>query len=66
MYMKYFTYHAVRWDDAPYRSDTGIHASIAHSLSQPVSWAAPHIRGDGRKTWIEVAAEEGPVRAKRI
>jgi len=66
MYMKYFTYHAVQWDDAPYRSDTGIHASIARSLSQPVSWAAPHIRGDGRKTWIEIAAEEGPVRAKRI
>jgi len=66
MYMKYFTYHVVRWDDAPYRSDTGIHASIARSLSQRVSWAAPHIRGDGRKTWIEIAAEEGPVGAKKI
>lgn len=58
MYMKYFAYHAVCWDDAPYRPGTRIHASIVRSLSQPVSWASPHIRADGKKTWIDIASEE--------
>ena len=26
-------------------------------LSQPVSWAADHIKGDGKKTWVDVATE---------
>ena len=27
-------------------------------LGQPVTWAAPHIKGDGRRTWADVATEE--------
>jgi nitrate reductase gamma subunit len=58
MYMKYFTYHRVRWDDAPYRPDNKMHASIMRSLRRRISWAAPHIRSEGQKTWSEIAAQE--------
>jgi nitrate reductase gamma subunit len=58
MYMKYFTYHQVRWDDVPYRPGTGMHASVMRSLGRPVSWAAPHIRGKDEKSWGEAAAQE--------
>jgi nitrate reductase gamma subunit len=58
MYMKYFTYHKVRWDDAPYLEGGKMSASIARSLNSPVSWSAPHIRGEGKKNWAAVAAEE--------
>ena len=27
-------------------------------LQQPISWAAPHIQGDGKKTWLDAATEE--------
>ena len=27
-------------------------------LNHPVSWAAPHINGEGRKTWAELATGE--------
>ena len=30
----------------------------ARCSSYPVSWAAPHIQGDGKKTWADVATEE--------
>lgn len=53
-YMKFFTYHSVRWDDAPSALNPRAGASIARSLQQPVTWAAPHIAGDGAVTWAEV------------
>ncbi len=65
MYLKYFAYHSVRWDDAPSRADTRVQAAIIRSLGLPVSWAAPHIRGDGKKSWKEVAAEEVARDAKK-
>jgi nitrate reductase gamma subunit len=65
MYMKYFTYHAVRWDDAPYRPDTRMHVSIMRSLRRRISWAAPHIQGDGQKTWSEIVAQEVSRGAKK-
>ena len=27
-------------------------------LTRPVSWAAPHIKGDGKKTWADLATED--------
>ena len=27
-------------------------------LNQPISWSAEHIKGDGKKTWLEAATEE--------
>jgi hypothetical protein len=57
-YMKFFTYHSVRWDDAPAATDPATQRSVAESLGRAVSWAAPHIGGDGKKTWREVVSAE--------
>ena len=58
-FMKYFTYHHVRWDDKPLLSTGKIEAQMSKALEYPVSWSAPHIKGDGRKTWGEMAMETG-------
>jgi nitrate reductase gamma subunit len=50
---KYFTYHAVRWDDAP--NNAKIAAKVAEYLTYRPTWLAPHIGGDGVKTWADVA-----------
>jgi hypothetical protein len=31
---------------------------VERLLAQPVSWAAPHVRADGKKTWVDIATEE--------
>lgn len=63
-YMKFFTYHSVRWDDAPAVKDSATQISVADSLSRAVSWAAPHIAGDGTKTWRDiVSAERSKIRS---
>jgi hypothetical protein len=31
---------------------------IQEALASPVTWSAPHIAGDGKKTWAQVAAEK--------
>ncbi len=55
MFTKYFTWHSVRWDDRPNRVGSRIEARAARLLMLPVHWSAPHIQGDGRKTWADVA-----------
>jgi len=57
-FMKYMTYHSVRWDDAPLVKTDKLNRKINEALHYPVSWSAPHIRGDGKKTWLDVATEE--------
>jgi hypothetical protein len=57
MFIKYFTYHSVRWDDQPLKPGGRKEQKIAEALQYPVSWLAPHIRGDGRKTWVDVVNE---------
>jgi len=52
---KYFTYHQVRWDDAPNVNDPKMIARIQANLSRPVGWSAPHIQSS--KSWAEVARE---------
>lgn len=59
MYLKYFTYHSVRWDDQPLEKGGRRERSIGKSMAYPVSWSAPHIRGDGKKTWVDVVSEDG-------
>lgn len=59
MYMKYFTYHSVRWDDQPLEKGGYKENSIKNSLQYPVGWSAPHIRGDANKKWVDVVSEEG-------
>ena len=53
-YMKYFTFHAVRWDDGVRQAGpSGV--GPKRSLGRIVGWAAPHIRRGGEKTWREIA-----------
>lgn len=52
---KYFTYHAVRWDDAPNLGNRKMAARIAEQLAYRPTWAATHIGADGRRTWAEIA-----------
>ena len=56
---KYFTYHEVRWDDEPVMPGRKLERELKKLLSQPVSWAAPHVRADGKKTWVDIATDTG-------
>jgi len=55
---KYFAYHAIRWADEPNLPGGAQEQAINDLLSLPVSWSAPHIGGDGTKSWREVATED--------
>jgi nitrate reductase gamma subunit len=59
LYMKYFTYHEVRWDDAPSVWDPRTERDIAKSLEQGVSWTGTHIGSNGTKSWAEIVAPKG-------
>ncbi len=53
--MKYFLYHDIRWgDEATVYSDRN-KKLIDEMLQFKPTWAAPHIAGDGKKTWVDVA-----------
>ncbi len=56
-FVKYFTYHKVRWDDEPNSPNTKLREKLMKQLNFPVSWSAPHIGADGRKTWVVLASE---------
>ena len=55
---KYFTYHEVRWNDAPLQGNSRMEKDIKKHLNQPVSWAAPHLKADGKKNWVDIVTEE--------
>lgn len=55
---KYFAYHAIRWQDEPNLPGSREEKTIEEMLNQPISWAAPHIQGEGKKTWLDAATEE--------
>jgi nitrate reductase gamma subunit len=57
-FSKWFIYHGVLWDDEPNQTGSRLERRLLEALAYPVSWSAPHIGGDGRKTWAEVAREE--------
>lgn len=53
-FTKWFMYHHVRWSDEPNLPGGDFEGKIAEELKQPVSWAAPHIRGNGKKNWVDI------------
>jgi nitrate reductase gamma subunit len=55
---KYFTYHEVRWNDEPMEAGCAMEKEVEQLLGQKVTWDAPHIKGKGTKTWVDVATEE--------
>ena len=62
---KYFTYHAVRWDDRVNRRGGSIERTLAEYLTFRPTWAAPHVTADGVRTWADVVTTnptKGPKR----
>jgi len=55
---KYFMYHQVRWNDEPNIAGGRLVKKIEEVLNYKISWSAPHIKGEGKKTWVDVATEE--------
>lgn len=55
---KYFAYHAIRWSDEPNLPGGKQEKQIEELLSRPVTWSAPHINADGKKTWLDVTLED--------
>lgn len=64
MFMKYFMYHNVRWEDEPNLKGSKVEAAILKNLGLKPTWAAPHIAGDGTKTWVDLATS-GPKGEKK-
>ncbi|MCX6552143.1 MAG: respiratory nitrate reductase subunit gamma [Acidobacteria bacterium] len=62
---KYFTYHAVRWDDAVNRRGGAIEKTMAAYLTYRPTWSAPHVTADGVRTWADVVTTMPPDKAKR-
>ncbi len=61
-YMKFFTYHSVRWDDAPSVHNPRAAEILVSNLKRPVTWSAAHIGSGEAKTWVDVVssgAEQG-------
>ncbi len=58
-FTKYFTYHDVRWEDTKNTPGGPLEEKIKAAVSQPVTWAAPHIQADGKKTWADLVALSG-------
>lgn len=54
---KYFTYHEVRWDDEPVEPGSKLDRELKKLLSQPVTWAAPHVGADGKRNWVDIVAD---------
>ena len=48
---KYFTYHAVRWDDRANLHGGSLESSMAEYLAYRPTWKAAHIGADGEKSW---------------
>ena len=59
MYMKFFTYHKVRWDDHARRPGDTTDPRLAEYLNWHVGWSAPHVTRDGQhKTWADVVMDQ--------
>jgi nitrate reductase gamma subunit len=53
---KYFTYHEIRWDDAP--QGEKMERELRGLLAQPVSWSAAHVKADGKKNWVDITTKK--------
>ena len=62
---KYFTYHSVRWDDAPAVTNDKVRREIARYLTYRPTWAARHLGADGVRTWADIATTSPPQEARK-
>ncbi len=56
MFMKYFLYHQVKWDEAPNRRGGKIEAAVRKNLDLKPTWQAAHVRADGCASWKDIAS----------
>jgi nitrate reductase gamma subunit len=66
MYLKYFTFHSVRWDDAPLNEVLGLAERMQRNFGLKASWKAVHISPAGERQWSELVTapeSEGKPRA---
>jgi len=63
-FTKYFTYHAVRWNDEPNIKGGKLVKQLDRLLGLKPTWSAKHIGADGNKNWAEIATSEVPEDAK--
>jgi len=56
MFMKYFLYHSVKWEDIPNLAGSRIEGEVLETLGLKPTWAAPHIGADWKQTWAQIAA----------
>jgi nitrate reductase gamma subunit len=57
-FVKWFTWHKIRWDDEPNVRGGRFDVMIEKALKYPVSWSADHVNADGKKNWVDIATEE--------
>jgi nitrate reductase gamma subunit len=57
-YMKFFSWHGMRWDDLPARHVSSASAALADNVRRNVTWAAPHVGGGVGTTWAETVADK--------
>jgi nitrate reductase gamma subunit len=65
MFMKYFMYHSIRWEDTPNTKGSQVEAAIIKNLGFKPTWSAAHIGADGSKTWVDVATTVPEVEKKK-
>jgi len=56
MFMKFFFYHNVKWDDVPNIRGGRIEAAVTKNLELKPTWQAKHIGADGQKSWKDIAS----------
>lgn len=54
MFMKFFSYHKIRWEHEPNLKGSKIEIAVQANLQYKPTWSAPHIKGDGHKTWVDL------------
>jgi len=57
-FIKWFTYHKIRWDDEANEVGSEIEKKVLEQVMYPVTWAAAHVNADGKKNWVDIATEE--------
>jgi nitrate reductase gamma subunit len=62
---KYFTYHRVRWDDAPLAGNRRTAVAMASYLAYRPTWAADHMKAGGAGTWAEIVSSNPTREEKR-
>jgi nitrate reductase gamma subunit len=55
-FAKWFSYHKVRWDDAPNLRGGGLESKLGPLHALPLSWAAPHVQDLG--SWSDIGHEQ--------